>query len=147
MGNKYSKARKGLYKPKNPHKWVSPNNIIFRSSIEQRWFNYFDLNKDVISIASEKIIVPYFNPIKNRPARYYIDLIVKYKDKEGNIQVKLIEIKSSGETRAPKKPQRITENYKSALATYLVNQAKWDAAIKYAQKRNWEFVILTEREL
>ena len=29
----------------------------------------------------------------------------------------------------------------------MVNEAKWKAAQKFCEKRNWEFVILTEKEL
>jgi hypothetical protein len=28
-----------------------------------------------------------------------------------------------------------------------MNQAKWNAARKWAEKRGWEFVIITEKEL
>jgi len=143
----YSKARKGIFKPKNPSKWVSPNKIIYRSSIEQRYFTLFDLSSSVINIASEKVIIPYFDDARQKQRRYYIDLIVKYKDKQGEIKVKLIEIKSFTESILPKKPKRITENYKNAIATYITNQSKWKAATAYANKRGWEFVVMTEKNL
>jgi len=28
-----------------------------------------------------------------------------------------------------------------------MNQAKWKAAKRYAEKRDWEFVVITEKEL
>jgi len=28
-----------------------------------------------------------------------------------------------------------------------MNQAKWGAAKRYAEKRDWEFVVITEKEL
>ncbi len=144
---KYSSARRGKYKPKNPHKWMTPNKIIYRSSIEKRYFILFDLSSSVTNIASEKVIIPYFDRVSNKQRKYYIDLIVKYKDKDDNISVKLIEVKSFTESIEPRKPKRITENYKSAVATYITNQCKWKAARHYANKRGWEFVVLTERDL
>ena len=30
---------------------------------------------------------------------------------------------------------------------WVVNQSKWSAAREYANKRGWEFIILTEKEL
>ena len=144
--NKYKGARKGRYYPKNPKKWIQEK-IIYRSSIEQRYFTYFDLNPDVVSVASEKIVIPYWNPVKRRQANYYVDLIVKYKTKDDGIKIKLIEIKSFSETKEPKKPARLTENYKHSVMTYLVNKAKWEAADKFARSRGWEFVVLTEKNL
>ncbi len=145
--SKYSKARKGIYRPLNPGKWISPNKIIFRSSIEQRWFTAFDLSPYVIKIASEKIIIPYFDKVKNKGRKYIIDLIVRYKNKKGNVYTKLIEIKSFSESIIPKKPKRITEGYKISVATWITNQCKWEAATAYAEKRGFEFIILTERDL
>jgi hypothetical protein len=144
--NKYKGALKGIYKPKNPRKWIGAK-IIFRSNLERKFFNLFDLNPNVISIASERIIVPYFDPVKNKPRNYYTDLIVKYKDKQGEVKIKLIEIKCSGEAREPKKPKRITERYKSSVLTWLTNKSKWEAATKYANSRGWEFIVLSEKNL
>jgi hypothetical protein len=144
--NKYKGAIKRIYYPKNKHKWIQ-DKIIARSNLEQKWFVFFDLNKDVISIGSEKVIVPYFCPVKNKMRRYYTDMIVKYRDKYGTIQIKLIEIKCSGETVRPKKPKRITEKYASSVGTYITNKAKWEAADKFAKSQGWEFCILTEKDL
>ena len=146
MGNKYKSARKGIYKPRNPSKWVQ-DKIIYRSSLEQKWFTYFDLNPNVISIASERIIIPYFDPIKNKQRKYYTDLVVKYKSKDGEIKIKLIEIKMSSETKMPKKPKKKSNKYTESLATYITNKAKWNAANIFSINRNWQFVILTEKNL
>ena len=145
--SKYSKARKGRFIPKNPWKWVNPNNIIFRSSIEQRYFSLFDLSASVIKIASEELAIPYFDKARNKQRKYFIDLIVKFKDKQGNIKTKLIEIKSFSESIKPKVPKRKTKNYQNAVATFITNQSKWETAKAYAEQRGFEFCILTERDL
>ena len=144
---KYSRAKKSIYKPRNPKKWINEGKIQSRSGIEQKWFTFFDLNSSVISIASERIIIPYFDPVNNKQRKYYVDLIVKFRDKNGDIKIKLIEIKSYSESIAPKKPKRITNNYKSAVLTWITNQAKWEAATRFAIKKGWEFVVLTEKNL
>ena len=145
--SRYSRAKKSIYIPKNPKKWINEGKIVARSGIEKKFFSMFDLSKDVISIASEKIIIPYNNPVKNRAAKYYVDLIVKYKDKNGDIKIRLIEIKSYSESIPPKKPKKITNNYKSDVLTWIINSAKWEAAKIYAEKRGWTFVVITEKNL
>ena len=146
MSNKYKSARKGIYKPRNPSKWIQ-DRIIYRSGLEQKYFTYFDLNPNVTHIASERIIVPYFDKYNNKYRKYYTDLLVKFKDKDNNIQVKLIEIKTFCETIKPKKPKRMTNNYKQAVGTYITNICKWEAATAYSKKKGWEFCVLTERNL
>jgi len=145
--NTYKGARRGKFFPKNQHKWVDSNNIQFRSGIEQKFFALFDLSPSVISIASEKVIIPYFDEARQKQRKYYVDLIVKFKDKQGNIQVKLIEIKSYSESIPPKKPKRLTEAYNNKVATWITNQSKWRAATKFAKQRGYDFVVLSDRDL
>ena len=47
----------------------------------------------------------------------------------------------------PKKPKRMSARYKNDLKAYFRNQSKWKAARKWAEKRDWEFIVLTEKEL
>ena len=115
--------------------------------MEQKWFTLFDLSQNVLKIGSENIVVPYYDPVKKKMRKYFVDIVIQYKNREGETQIKLIEIKSSSESVIPKKPKRLTENYKSAVMTYITNDAKWKAAEIYAQKRGWEFAVLTERQL
>jgi hypothetical protein len=147
MGGKYASARKGIYTPKNPEKWVGADKVVYRSFLEKRWFNLFDKNMSVTHIGSENVVVPYFDPVKNKMRRYFVDLVVRYKDKDGNMKVKLIEIKSSSESTPPKRPKRETKSYRSNVMTWITNDAKWKAANKFAKERGWQFVILTEKNL
>lgn len=147
MRNKYQTARKGIFKPRNPEKWVNKGKIIHRSGLEKKWFTLFDLDPNVIAIGSETIVVPYFDPVRNKMRNYYVDNVIKYKDRDGNIKVKLIEIKCWDESVQPKKPKRLTEGYKHAVLTFVTNEAKWEAAKKFAQARGWDFQVLTEKHL
>jgi hypothetical protein len=37
--------------------------------------------------------------------------------------------------------------YQNALATYIKNQSKWEAARNFAEQKGLRFIIITEREL
>ena len=54
---------------------------------------------------------------------------------------------SSNQCNPPLKPKRQSQKYKTAMKTYIVNQSKWKAAKKYAEKRAWEFLVITEKHL
>ena len=79
--------------------------------------------------------------------RYYVDGAIALK--EGNKIVRyLVEIKPYKQTQPPvdsKRKKQKTMIYEKT--TYAVNQAKWQAAEKFAKKRNMQFIILTENEL
>jgi hypothetical protein len=87
------------------------------------------------------------SPVDGRLHRYFIDLWIKVKDKDGKIVTYLIEIKPESETKIPKKRKYITENYKKEVVTFAVNQAKWEAADKFAKKNGWIFKVMTETML
>jgi hypothetical protein len=141
------KTYKGLFKPKNPSKYVgNPSNIIYRSRWELKFMSYLDSHPDVISWASEELPIPYISPKDNQVHRYFPDFIVKRKDKNNNIKTLIIEIKPFIQTQPPKQ----TKNKRKMLTetlTYAVNQAKWKAAEEFCADRKWSFIILTEKEL
>jgi hypothetical protein len=108
---------------------------------------YLDGNPNVMEWGSEIVIVPYYNPVEKRTRRYFVDFYVKVMTRTGMIKKYMIEIKPYNQCFPPKKPQRQTAAYKNKINTYVVNQSKWKAAQKYADKRGWEFVVITEKEL
>ena len=62
---------KSRYKPKNPQKYQgNPNNIICRSSWERKFCVWCDVNKNIISWASEEMSIPYLSPKDNRCLLY-----------------------------------------------------------------------------
>jgi hypothetical protein len=141
-------AYSGIFKPKNPNKYVGDsNNIIYRSSWECRVMTWLDLNEDIISWASEEIKIPYISPVDGKYHRYFPDFLVKMKTKEGQMKTIMIEVKPKKETSPPKPQKRITEQYVRAVKTWGVNEAKWKAAIEYCRDRKWEFKIITEEHL
>ena len=109
--------------------------------------NWFDQNDDIISWASEELIVPYKSPIDNRFHRYFPDFIVKVKTKYGTMKTLMIEVKPKKQTIPPEPRKRVTKQYVTEVTTYGVNQAKWKAAHEYCLDRGWEFKIMTEEHL
>jgi len=141
-------AYQGIFRPKNPQKYIGDsNNIVYRSSWECRVMNWFDQNEDIISWASEELIVPYKSPIDNRFHRYFPDFIVKVKTRDGTMKTLMIEVKPKKQTIPPEPRKRVTKQYVTEVTTYGVNQAKWKAAQEYCLDRGWEFKIMTEEHL
>ena len=141
-------AYQGIFRPKNPQKYIGDsNNIVYRSSWECRVMNWFDQNDDIVSWASEELIVPYKSPIDNRFHRYFPDFIVKVKTRDGTMKTLMIEVKPKKQTIPPEPRKRVTKQYVTEVTTYGVNQAKWKAAHEYCLDRGWEFKIMTEEHL
>ena len=141
-------AYSGLFKPKNPQKYIgNPNNIVYRSSWECKVMTWLDNNHDIISWASEELIIPYKSPVDNRWHRYFPDFVVKVRTKDGKLKTMILEIKPKKQTLPPEPRKRVTKQYINEVATYGVNQSKWKAATEYCADRGWEFRVLTEEHL
>lgn len=146
MSQKYYQ---GLFRCRNPQKYIGdPTNICMRSGWEFRLASYLDQHPAVIQWGSEEFMIPYVKPTDNRVHRYFPDFWAKIKDKEGKIITYLIEVKPYKQSVPPiitprKRKQTILEEQ----TTFLVNQAKWNAAKQYCEKRGWKFIVITEREL
>jgi hypothetical protein len=72
---------------------------------------------------------------------------VRMKASDGTINTTIIEIKPSGQTKVPVKPDKLSRRFINEARTYSVNQAKWKAAQEFCDDRNWQFRVLTEKEL
>jgi hypothetical protein len=143
-----SKFHQGKFQPRNPQKYKGdPNNIIYRSSWELKFLIECDKRDDIIEYSSEEIIIGYRSPKDQKIHRYFPDFLIKCKDKDENISTIMIEIKPLVQTVPPIKKKRITRGFINEIITYAVNQAKWEEAQKYCDKRGWKFMIMTEREL
>jgi hypothetical protein len=140
------KFKQGFFNPKYPSKYIGQKPIRYLSSWELRFFRWADENPNVVEWASEAIIIPYVSPLDRKVHRYYTDGVVAIK--EGNIIKKyIIEIKPSAQTKIPTKGRKRMSTMVYETARFAQNQAKWEAAKKYANKHGYEFIILTEKEL
>lgn len=141
-------AYSGRFIPKNPAKYAGDHrNIIYRSSWECRVMTWLDEEPSIIAWGSEEIIVPYLSPVDGKYHRYFPDFIVKVKDRDNKVKVKMLEVKPEKQTMPPEPKKRKTKQYITEVATWGVNQAKWAAAKEYCLDRGWEFVIITEKHL
>ena len=145
--------KQGIYEPVYPEKWILTEafdmktaGIKYRSSWELKFCRFADFNPDIIKVNSEGVVIPYINPVKGKAAKYYMDFVIQTKS-----TVFLVEVKPLKDVNPPKPPKSQTEksmnSYKRAIETYVINQAKWEAAEKFAAEKGWKFKIITEREL
>ena len=139
---------KGKYYPSFPRKYKGdPTNIIYRSLWERKFMVYCDKNQNILEWASEEIAIPYRSPIDNRVHRYFPDFYMKVKETNGRIKNYVIEVKPAKQTIPPKKPKRQTKGYIREAYEYAKNQAKWKMAKEFCADRQWEFKVVTEKEL
>lgn len=144
--SKYRSAKQGWYQLVNPAKYrqpldetmqsTRPGYVKFKSSLELRAIQYADAHPGVLWWSLEPFSIPYIKPTDAKVHRYYPDLLL---NQGGKLIV--IEVKSSDEIKPPTRPDP------DALATYYINQAKWQAARKFCHQKNMHFCILTEQDL
>jgi hypothetical protein len=146
--------KQGNFIPTNKDKCINiamNKPIYYRSSYEERFFNWCDQNKNVVRWGSEVIEVPYLFDVDNKLHRYYPDAYVELIDKDGARKILLIEIKPEKGLDKPKQPRNKTrkamENYSQRVNEFVKNQNKWKYARMFCEGKNWEFKILTETQL
>jgi hypothetical protein len=106
------KYLQGLFTPKNPRKYRgNPTQIIYRSSWERKFMDYCDLKDSIVEWSSETTIIPYRYDIDGKIHRYFIDFRIVVREKTGELQTYLVEIKPEKKTKPPKPPKRKTKNY------------------------------------
>ena len=139
---------KRRYFPLFPEKYTGdPTNIIMRSSWETQFAHWCDKNPNIIKWSSEETIIPYRCPTDNYIHRYFVDFKVQVKDKNNTLKTYLVEVKPSKQTKPPEYPGKKTKKYLVESLAFMKNQAKWEAANRYAKERGWEFKIITEYDL
>ena len=139
---------KGKYYPSYPRKYKGdPTNIIYRSLWERKFMVYCDKNESILEWASEEISIPYRSPIDNRVHRYFPDFYMKVKERGGKVKRYVIEVKPAKQTKPPVKPKRQTKGYIREAYEYAKNQAKWKMAREFCADRQWEFKVVTEKEI
>lgn len=148
-------AKDKLYHPINKNKYMGKEGYaVCRSSWEIKVCQWLDGNKAVLQWKSEPFGIWYFDPTQKDPKglpkrrRYYPDFIAKIQNRNGKIDIWLIEVKPHKETVPPRKN---TRKKKKTLIyedkTWQVNLAKWKAAQNYCDRKGWRFKILTEKEI
>jgi len=108
---------------------------------------FCDEKESVIEWGSEELFIPYKSPIDNKYHRYFVDFIIKTKNKKGFVETRLVEIKPKKQCSPPTRPKRKTKRYIEEVKNWGINSAKWKAAKEFAENKGWKFQILTEKEL
>lgn len=143
-----SKAHASIYRPINPQKYQGdPTNIICRSSWERKFCHWCDTRPGIIRWASEEFYVPYVKPTDMQIHRYFPDFRIDVQSNDGTVKTFVVEIKPKHQAVAPPVPKRKSKKYLAEVATYAINQAKWQAAQEYCRQRNWTFMVVTEDHL
>lgn len=141
-------AYSGAFHPKNTQKYKGEiSKIHYRSNWEKFFMNYCDTNPKVISWSSEEVVIPYFSNADGKKRRYFMDFYVKYDTGDEFY----IEVKPHKETKPPVKPSQLTagakKRFMNEIYTWTVNQDKWLAAKRLADKKGIKFRVLTEQGL
>jgi len=150
-----AKFKQGFYQPANLHKYIQPHDKHmnkgpipeYRSGWELIFMKFCDSNPMIIKWCTEPFAISYISPKDNKSHRYYVDGFIEWE----NGAKFLVEIKPKKQCFPPKTPKKQTprnmQRYQEDILTFMINQAKWEAARKFATERGLKFIILTEKEL
>ena len=127
-----SRFKQGYYIPKNPEKYVQPidktmNESIYpfmRSSWERKFAQWCDSSSLVKKWSTEYTKIQYWDSVQNKYRRYFPDFFVELENRKVVIEIK------------PKNQMKMQ-----------INQDKWAAAREFCKLHNYEFIVITEKEL
>jgi hypothetical protein len=137
-----SKFARGKFSMKHPEKYVGNKMPTYRSSWEWSFMNFCDNNDSVVKWASEAIQIPYIDPLTEKHTVYVPDFFIQYVDKNGRMQLELIEIKPASQTVL----ERVGKSVHNQ-SQFIKNQAKWAAAGNWCKQQGLKFRILNENDI
>ena len=132
----------GKFNLKNPAKYVGGRTPTYRSSWEFAFMRFCDEHASVSQWASEAIKIPYRNPLTGKQTMYVPDFFIVYADKNGKQKVELIEVKPANQAIKEKLGRS-----KHNQASFILNQAKWEAARVYCKQKGIFFRVVTENDI
>jgi hypothetical protein len=135
-----SKFHQGVYEPKNPQKYIGKGLPRYRSGWELAVFRMCDNHPSVIGWGSETHRIPYKHPLTGKATTYVPDLLMIYKDRNGQNHAEMVEIKPAGQTLGEARSQQ-------QKAQAIVNHAKWEAARAWCGSKGLGFRVITEHEI
>ena len=137
-----SRFAQGKFTLKNPEKYVGTRSPTYRSSWEFQFMKFCDEHPSVSKWASESIRIPYKNPLTGRHTIYVPDFFIAYSNKSGKQRVELIEVKPANQAIREKVGRsRVNQ------ASYIINQAKWEAANAWCKQKGIMFRVITENDI
>lgn len=136
------KFSQGLFKLKNPEKYIGQKNPIYRSSWEFAFMTFLDNNPGIQQWASECVKIPYRDPLTGRQTVYVPDFLIHYIDKNQRAHAELVEIKPMNQTLR----EKVGSNPYNQ-AQWIKNLAKWEAARAWARNHGVSFRIINETDI
>jgi len=136
------KFSQGIYKIKNPEKYIGRSAPRYRSSWELTFMMFCDNNPSIQQWASESVKIPYRDPLTGKQTVYVPDFLITYIDKNMRQHAELIEIKPANQTLK----ERVGKNVYNQ-AQYVKNMAKWSAANEWAQNHGLRFRVINEEDI
>ena len=120
------KFAQGVYKVKNPEKYVGLGSPRYRSSWEISVMKMCDENPAIVQWASESVKIPYRDPLTGKQTVYVPDFLVVFVDNKNKKRAELWEVKPVNQTLA----EKVGKN-KYNQAQFVKNQ------VKCAEAKNW----------
>lgn len=136
------KFSQGIFKLKNPDKYIGLGSPRYRSSWEFSVMRMCDENPAIKEWASESVKIPYRDPLTGKQTVYVPDFLVVFVDNKGKKRAELWEIKPMNQTLH----EHVGKN-KYNQAQFVRNQVKWTTARNWCKQNGVVFRILTEKEL
>jgi len=136
------KFSQGLYKLKNPEKYLGSKLPTYRSSWEYTFMAFCDNNPSVQEWANESVKIPYRDPLTGKATVYVPDFLISYIDKNQKKHVELIEIKPANQMLR----ERVGKNPYNQ-AQYVKNMAKWAAAGAWCRGKGIRFRVINESDI
>jgi hypothetical protein len=132
----------GKYNLKNPQKYIGNRTPTYRSGWEFAFMRFCDEHPAITNWASEAVKIPYRNPLTGKHTIYVPDFFISYADKNGQKRVEIIEVKPENQT-IKEKLGRSRHNQ----ASWIVNQAKWEAARAWCKQQGIIFRVVSEHDI
>jgi hypothetical protein len=136
----------GIYKLKNPQKYVGNSSPKYRSGWEFLCMKTFDENPAILHWASEPVKIPYKDPTRTslmgKNTIYVPDFFIEYVDKNGKRHAEIIEVKPSNHQILEKVGKNLVNQIQ-----YVKNIAKWEAATAWCKQRGLKFRVVNENDL
>ncbi len=136
------KFAQGIFKIKNPEKYVGTGLPKYRSSWEHTFMLFCDNNPSIQQWASESIKIPYRDPLTGKQTVYVPDFFIVYLDRNLKRHAELIEIKPANQMLR----EKVGKNPYNQ-AQYVKNMAKWAAASNWAKQNGVRFRVINENDI
>ena len=133
---------KGIFKLKNPDKYLGNRAPVYRSSWEFTFMSFCDNNPAIQEWANESVKIPYRDPLTGKSTVYVPDFLISYVDKNQKKHLELIEIKPANQMLR----EKVGKNPYNQ-AQYVKNIAKWAAANAWCKNKGIRFRVINELDI